>query len=238
MATRRAKVRLALRDARAGHVQRRRPAATADAGAVVVGKSTLPEFAIEGYTANLLTGVTRNPWNPDYSTRRLERRLGGGRRSGLVGVATATDGGGSIRIPASLCGLVGLKPHEWLIGRWPAPDWIDYSTDGPFATSSDDLRLLVGRHGRTGRRRPHGTDARVPLADGPTRRSPMRLIAAERDVALRPAAEGRRRRRSTTAVDAFADVHEDDRSRGARPKGSSSTATRTSTGSPSRPPST
>jgi Asp-tRNA(Asn)/Glu-tRNA(Gln) amidotransferase A subunit family amidase len=113
-----------------------------DAGAVVVGKSTLPEFAIEGYTANLLTGVTRNPWNVDYSPGGSSGGSAAALSAGLVGVATATDGGGSIRIPASLCGLVGLKPTNGMIGRWPAPDWIDYSTDGPFATSSDDLRLL------------------------------------------------------------------------------------------------
>ncbi len=108
------------------------------AGAVVVGKSTLPEFAIEGYTANLLTGVTRNPWNLAYSTGGSSGGSAAAIAAGLVGVATATDGGGSIRIPASLCGLVGLKPTNGVVGRWPAPDWIDYSTDGPFATSSDD----------------------------------------------------------------------------------------------------
>jgi amidase/aspartyl-tRNA(Asn)/glutamyl-tRNA(Gln) amidotransferase subunit A len=112
------------------------------AGAVVVGKSTLPEFAIEGYTANLVTGVTRNPWNLDYSPGGSSGGSAAAVAAGLVGVATATDGGGSVRIPASLCGLVGLKPTNGAIGRWPAPDWIDYSTDGPFATSSDDLRLL------------------------------------------------------------------------------------------------
>lgn len=112
------------------------------AGAVVVGKSTLPEFAIEGYTANLLTGVTRNPWNLDYSPGGSSGGSAAAVAAGLVGVATATDGGGSVRIPASLCGLVGLKPTNGAVGRWPAPDWIDYSTDGPLATSSDDLRLL------------------------------------------------------------------------------------------------
>ena len=112
------------------------------AGAIVVGKSTLPEFAIEGYTANLLTGVTRNPWQPEYSPGGSSGGSAAALSAGLVGAATATDGGGSIRIPASLCGLVGLKPTNGAIGRWPAPDWIDYSTDGPFATSADDLRLL------------------------------------------------------------------------------------------------
>jgi len=52
------------------------------------------------------------------------------------------DGGGSVRIPASLCGLVGLNPTNDMVGRWPTLDWIDYSTDGPLASSVDDLRLL------------------------------------------------------------------------------------------------
>jgi Asp-tRNA(Asn)/Glu-tRNA(Gln) amidotransferase A subunit family amidase len=62
--------------------------------------------------------------------------------AGLVLVGTATDGGGSVRIPTSLCGLVGLKPTNGMVGRWPTPDWIDYSTDGPLASSVDDLGLL------------------------------------------------------------------------------------------------
>lgn len=113
------------------------------AGAIAVGKSTLPEFAIEGFTANLVTGITRNPWNERYSPGGSSGGSAAAVVSGLVGVATATDGGGSVRIPASLCGLVGLKPTNGVIGRWPAPDWIDYSTDGHFATSCDDLKLLL-----------------------------------------------------------------------------------------------
>ena len=133
---------LALRDAPLATNNAVVPARLINAGAVVVGKSTLPEFAIEGYTANLLTGVTRNPWNPELSPGGSSGGSAAALAAGLVLVATATDGGGSIRIPASLCGLVGLKPTNGMIGRWPAPDWIDYSTDGPFATSSDDVRLL------------------------------------------------------------------------------------------------
>jgi len=118
------------------------PGRLRNAGALAVGKSTLPEFAIEGFTANLTTGVTRNPWNRDYSPGGSSGGSGAALSAGLALIATATDGGGSVRIPASLCGLVGLKPTNGMIGRWPAPDWIDYSTDGPLATSSDDLRLL------------------------------------------------------------------------------------------------
>ena len=113
-----------------------------DAGAIVLGKSTLPEFAIEGYTANELTGVTRNPWNLELSPGGSSGGSAAALAAGLVAVATATDGGGSVRIPASLCGLVGLKPTNGAIGRYPEPDWIDYSTDGPFATSADDLELV------------------------------------------------------------------------------------------------
>ena len=118
------------------------PARLIAAGAIGLAKSTLPEFAIEGFTANLATGITRNPWNLEYSPGGSSGGSAAAVASGAVVIGTATDGGGSIRIPASLCGLVGLKPTNGAIGRWPAHDWLDYSTDGPFATSSDDLRLL------------------------------------------------------------------------------------------------
>ncbi|NBO26539.1 MAG: amidase [Actinobacteria bacterium] len=113
------------------------------AGAIVVGKATLPEFAIEGYTANRATGVTRNPWNPELSPGGSSGGSAAAISAGVVPIATATDGGGSIRIPAAFCGLVGLKPSNGMIGRWPTPDWIDFSTEGPFATTVDDLRLLM-----------------------------------------------------------------------------------------------
>jgi Asp-tRNA(Asn)/Glu-tRNA(Gln) amidotransferase A subunit family amidase len=113
------------------------------AGAVVVGKANLPEFATEGYTDNLLFGVTRNPWQPEYSPGGSSGGSAAALASGMVPVATATDGGGSIRIPAAFCGLVGLKPTHGVIGRWPAQDWIDMSTEGPFATTAADLALLM-----------------------------------------------------------------------------------------------
>jgi Asp-tRNA(Asn)/Glu-tRNA(Gln) amidotransferase A subunit family amidase len=128
------------------------PAATTDAvvvsrlraaGAIVVGKTNLPEFAAEGFTSNRLFGTTRNP-------RNLERTPGGSSGgsaaalvAGMAAIATATDGGGSIRIPAAYCGLVGLKPTNGIIGRDPIPDWIDLSTDGPLAVHADDLGLLL-----------------------------------------------------------------------------------------------
>ena len=181
------------------------PGRLINAGAIVVGKSTLPEFAIEGYTANLLTGVTRNPWNVEYSPGGSSGGSAAALAAGLVGIATATDGGGSIRIPASLCGLVGLKPTNGMVGRWPAPDWIDYSTDGPFATSSDDLRLLYDV--MTG-----------PVAGDPTSpprsmtshmmrhdERPINLIAADRTSPLGPLPAAVHSA-FHDAVDAFADL--------------------------------
>jgi Asp-tRNA(Asn)/Glu-tRNA(Gln) amidotransferase A subunit family amidase len=112
------------------------------AGAVIAGKTNLPEFATEGYTSNLLFGTTGNPWEPNFSPGGSSGGSGAAVAAGMSPIATATDGGGSIRIPASFCGLLGLKPTNGVVGRWPAPDWMDLSTEGPIATSAEDLRML------------------------------------------------------------------------------------------------
>lgn len=113
------------------------------AGAIVVGKTNLPEFAFQGYTDNLLFGPTRNPWGLEWSPGGSSGGSGAAIAAGMAPVATATDGGGSTRIPAAFCGLAGLKPTAGVIGREPIPDWIDLSTFGPMATSIADLRLLL-----------------------------------------------------------------------------------------------
>ena len=175
-----------------------------DAGAIVVGKSTLPEFAIEGYTANRLTGVTRNPWNPDYSPGGSSGGSAAALAAGLVLIGTATDGGGSIRIPASLCGLVGLKPTNGVIGRYPAPDWIDYSTDGPFATASDDLALLFDVMAGPVAGDPTGPP-RAALDAAPGLDHPRTLYAAPRTSPLGPLPP-EVERALVEAVEAFADL--------------------------------
>jgi Asp-tRNA(Asn)/Glu-tRNA(Gln) amidotransferase A subunit family amidase len=122
------------------------------AGAVVVGKTNLPEFAYEGYTSNELFGDTRNPWALDWSPGGSSGGSAAALVMGLAPLATGTDGGGSIRIPAAFCGLVGLKATNGLIGRDPTPSWIDLSTKGPLTTSIADAALLldVMRGGVTG----------------------------------------------------------------------------------------
>ncbi len=119
------------------------PARLRAAGAIVVGKTNTPEFAIEAYTSNLLFGTTGNPWRPGAAPGGSSGGSAAAMAAGMVPIATATDGGGSVRIPAAWCGLVGLKPTNGVIGRDRAPDWIDLSTDGPLGTSVADVRLLL-----------------------------------------------------------------------------------------------
>ena len=113
------------------------------AGAIVVGKTNQPEFAFAGFTDNLLYGATRNPWNPEASPGGSSGGSGAAMAAGIAPIATATDGGGSIRIPAGWSGLVGLKPTNGVIGRQPIPEWIDLSTFGPLGHSVADVRLLL-----------------------------------------------------------------------------------------------
>ena len=119
------------------------------AGAIVVGKTNLPEFASEGWTSNLLFGTTGNPWSLGWTPGGSSGGSAAALAAGLAPLATGTDGGGSVRIPAAFCGLLGLKASRGVFGRRPIPDWMDFSADGPFATNAADLRLLfnlmVGR---------------------------------------------------------------------------------------------
>src|SRR5208282_4282983 len=90
-----------------------------DAGLVIFGRTTTPELALKGITETAMYGATRNPWD--------ERRSPGGSSggaaamvaAGVVPMAGASDGGGSIRTPASCCGLFGLKPSRGRVARGP-----------------------------------------------------------------------------------------------------------------------
>jgi Asp-tRNA(Asn)/Glu-tRNA(Gln) amidotransferase A subunit family amidase len=113
------------------------------AGAIVIGKSNVPEFAFQGFTANPLFGVTRNPWAPAWSPGGSSGGSSAAIAAGLVPIATATDVGGSIRIPASASGLVGLKPTGGLIGRDPILASQDLNSHGPLTTTVADARHLL-----------------------------------------------------------------------------------------------
>jgi Asp-tRNA(Asn)/Glu-tRNA(Gln) amidotransferase A subunit family amidase len=124
------------RDARV--VQRLRAA-----GAIVVGKTNVPEFSFLGFTDNAVFGPTGNPWGLEWSPGGSSGGSGAALAGGMAPLATATDGGGSVRIPAAFCGLVGLKPTNGLVGRRPIPSWMDLTTDGPLACTVADVRLLL-----------------------------------------------------------------------------------------------
>ena len=85
---------------------------TIDAGMIVVGKTNTPEFGLMASTEGLLLGACHNPWNPAYSTGGSSGGAAAAVASGMLPVAHASDGGGSIRIPASCCGVFGLKPSR------------------------------------------------------------------------------------------------------------------------------
>ena len=112
------------------------------AGAVIVGKTNTPEFAAGGNTFNPVFGRTRNPWNP-------ERSAGGSTGGGAVGLATGmfalaqgTDLGGSLRIPASFCGVVGLRPSVGLVPTWPQEYlWDPMQVTGVMGRAAEDVAL-------------------------------------------------------------------------------------------------
>ena len=163
------------------------PARLRAAGAIIVGKTNLPEFATEGFTDNLLFGATGNPWALDRSPGGSSGGSAAAVAAGLVPIATATDGGGSIRIPAAFCGLVGLKPTHGVIGRYPPHDWIDFSTFGPFATSVADLRLLLSVESGPVAGDPTARPSGWPIGPTPP---PTGLFAAHRTSDLGPLPPG------------------------------------------------
>jgi Asp-tRNA(Asn)/Glu-tRNA(Gln) amidotransferase A subunit family amidase len=152
------------------------------AGAIVVGKTNLPEFAFEGFTANRLFGETHDPWALDWSPGGSSGGSGAALAAGMAPLATATDGGGSIRIPAAFCGLVGLKPTGGLIGHDPTPSWIDLSTKGPLAVSVADAALLLEVMRGPTAGAPTAVPAWSPRADA----WPARIVAAPRMVDYGP----------------------------------------------------
>ena len=114
------------------------------AGAVVIGKTNLPELAIMGDTEGPAFGITRNPWNPDRSAGGSSGGSAAAVAAGLCAAATASDGAGSIRIPASNCGLVGLKPTRDRIPLAPLKEhWYGMSVVGFEARSVEDAALLM-----------------------------------------------------------------------------------------------
>jgi aspartyl-tRNA(Asn)/glutamyl-tRNA(Gln) amidotransferase subunit A len=148
-----------------------------DGGAIVIGKTTTPEFGWKGTGSSPRTGVTRNPWDPAKNPGGSSAGSGATVAAGAVPVATGTDAGGSIRIPAAFCGVVGFKPTLGAIPVWPGTVNETLSHAGPMTRSVADARAVFALT--------RGPDARdpqsafpAPLADAPGHRLRVGVVRA------------------------------------------------------------
>lgn len=112
------------------------------AGAVILGKTNTPEFAAGGNTFNPVFGRTRNPWNPERSAGGSTGGGAAGLATGMFALAQGTDLGGSLRIPASFCGVVGLRPSVGLVPTWPQEfAWDPMQVTGVMGRTAEDVAL-------------------------------------------------------------------------------------------------
>ncbi|CAN5741553.1 amidase [soil metagenome] len=159
-----------------GHTDSNIYRAIVDAGFVVLGRTTVPEFATAFVTESEATGITRNP-------RALERTPGGSSggaaaavASGMVAVAHATDGGGSIRQPASCCGLVGLKPSRGRISMGPdaGESWAGATVEGVITRTVRDAAAVTAALATPFLGDPYSV-AGKPLSPTPGTGGPLRI---------------------------------------------------------------
>jgi len=143
-----------------------------EGGAVILGKTTTPEFGWKGMTDSPLAGTTRNPWDPAHTPGGSSGGAAAALAAGIGAIAHGTDGGGSIRIPANYCGLFGIKPTY---GRVPhAPNdraFATLSCNGPIARTVEDAALMLNVISQPDDRDwralpPDGRDYRIGLDDG------------------------------------------------------------------------
>jgi Asp-tRNA(Asn)/Glu-tRNA(Gln) amidotransferase A subunit family amidase len=113
-----------------------------DAGAVVHARTTTPEFSCAGYTHSKLWGITRNPWNPGFAVGGSSGGSGASLASGTSALATGSDIGGSIRIPASINGVVGYKAPHGRVPTYPPFNLDRYCHDGAMARTIADTALF------------------------------------------------------------------------------------------------
>ncbi|MEO5695650.1 MAG: amidase [Burkholderiaceae bacterium] len=170
----------ALRDHCTGHDELAVARARAG-GALIIGKTNVPEFALEGYTDNPLFGATGNPWAPELTPGGSSGGAVASVAAGITTLAIAQDGGGSIRRPASHAGVVGLKPS---LSAWPRHHvlpslLLDFEVIGPLARTVADARLMFETL-----RGPAGVDrsslAAAQAATAAPKSGPQRVLYVER----------------------------------------------------------
>ena len=114
-----------------------------DAGGIMVGKTTTPEFGWKAIGDSPLTGITRNPWNTAVTTGGSSAGAGAAAAAGLGPLHQGSDGAGSIRIPSGFCGIYGLKPTYGRVPTWPVSN-TDYTSHvGPMTRTVADAALML-----------------------------------------------------------------------------------------------
>lgn len=119
------------------------PARLREAGAVLLGKTTTPEYGCKGETNSPLTGITRNPWNLSRTAGGSSGGAAAAVAAGLGPLAVGTDGAGSVRIPAAFCGNVGLKPSFGRVPAYPLSPFGSVAHLGPHTMSVVDCALMT-----------------------------------------------------------------------------------------------
>ena len=115
------------------------------AGAVILAKTTCPEFSLSGITESALYGRTSNPWDISRTPGGSSGGAAAAVAAGMGALALGGDGGGSIRIPSAFCGVAGFKPGYGVVPRAPGfKTWESIVAYGPMARSVDDLELMFG----------------------------------------------------------------------------------------------
>jgi amidase len=145
------------------------------AGAIVIGKTNTPEFAFGPNTVNAVFGATRNPWNLRLTAGGSSGGSAAALATGMCPLAEGTDLGGSLRGPASYCGVVGFRTTPGLIPRYPSVlAWDTYSVEGPMARTVADAALMLSVMA--------GPDDRSPISyDVDTRQ----LVAAAKEPSVK-----------------------------------------------------
>ncbi|WIX82152.1 amidase [Amycolatopsis carbonis] len=149
-----------------------------EAGLVVLGKTTTPEIAWKGVTDSALAGITRNPVDPSKTAGGSSGGSAAAVAADMGAISVGTDGGGSVRIPASFCGIVGLKPTHGRIPLFPASPFGPLSHAGPMARSVDDTALLLDVIATSDPRDPAALAPPVSTYREAVRRDVRGLIAA------------------------------------------------------------
>lgn len=114
-----------------------------EAGAVLLGKTTTPEFGCKGETNSPATGITRNPWNLNHTPGGSSGGTAAAVAAGLGPLSVGTDGAGSVRIPAAFCGNVGLKPSFGRVPAYPLSPFGSVAHLGPHTMSVRDAALMT-----------------------------------------------------------------------------------------------